>query len=48
MHDILEHYGIGLLELLATAATLAVIVTCIKSGGVLYGIVLNYMAGICG
>ncbi len=48
MHGIIEHYGMGLLELFATAATLAVVTACIKSGGVLFGIVLNYMAGICG
>lgn len=48
VHEILEHYGMGLLELFATAAALAVVVACIRSGGMIYDAVLSYMAGICG
>lgn len=48
MNDIMEHYGSGLLAVLGGAAALAMYFASIKSGGVIYDIVLAYMKSICG
>lgn len=48
MEKIVEHFGLGLLALIAAVLIIMIIVSCLRSGGVLNNIILNYMDSICG
>lgn len=48
MHEIVEHLGIGLLELFAVVGIVAIVVDCIEEGGVLSNIIAGYMQSLCG
>lgn len=48
MKEIIEHIGPGLLAILTGAATVAIYVSCIRSGGMISNAVAAFMRGICG
>ena len=48
MHGVMEHYGKGLLELLAVSGTLAIVIACIGNDGVFQNMVINYLFSLCG
>ena len=48
MKEILEHYGLGLLETLGMAGILAIIFNCIGEDGVISDMVARFMLTICG
>lgn len=48
MEEIIKHFGTGFLYLIAGAGTVGIYISCIKIGGVLNTVVVNYMNGICG
>lgn len=48
MEDIMEQYGIGLLQMLGGIGMLAVFGRMMQAGGILPMLLLQYMLGICG
>ena len=48
MREVIEHYGISLLETMALVCVIFIVVTCYGAGGVISDIVNNYLMTICG
>ena len=48
MEYILEEYGIACLGLLSGAILIALLFSYIQQGGMIYGIVVQFIQGICG
>lgn len=48
MEEVMEHFGVGFLQLLGGIAFLGIFIACIRPGGVLCDIVLTFMTGLCG
>ena len=48
MKTIIEHYGLGLLEILVTLRVIAIIFGCVGEDGVVSKIIAEYMLTICG
>lgn len=48
MEKIVEHFGIGLLQILGAAGALAMFFLFLRSGGVIHTAVYNFMSSICG
>lgn len=48
MKEILEHYGLGLLEMLGMGGILIIIFNCIGNGGVISDVVAKFMFTISG
>ena len=48
MRDVIEHMGIGLLEILGCVCIIKIVMTFVAENGVLYEIVANYMKTLCG
>lgn len=48
MRTVIEHYGMGLVELLAVMLTFIIILGCCIEGGVLSNMVTEYFCMICG
>lgn len=48
MKEIMEHYGLGLLEIVAVAGMVAIVFNCVGTDGVISNIVADFMITICG
>lgn len=48
MEDIMEQYGVGLLQMLGGMGILTLIGKMMQPGGVLNMVLLQYLDGICG
>ena len=48
MEDILEQYGVGLLQIFGGMGALALLSTLVQTRGPVYVILMQYMGGICG
>ncbi len=48
MREIIEHMGVGFLEILGVVSIIAVLFVYLSNGGILYEIVADYMQSICG
>ncbi len=48
MSEVVEHFGIGFLELLGGISITSVIIGLFSSGGIINNIVLNYFQRLCG
>lgn len=48
MKEIIEHFGVGFLQLLGGITFLGIFVACIRPGGVLCDIALAFMTDLCG
>lgn len=48
MREIIEHMGVGFLEILGVVSIVAVLFRYVSEGGILYKIVADYMQSICG
>lgn len=48
MEEILEHFGTGILSGAAGVMLFLIFVNWIKSGGIIYELVLMFMQSICG
>lgn len=48
MEDILEQYGVGLLQIFGGMGALALLSALVQPGGTVYVILMQYMGGICG
>ncbi len=48
MYEIMEHFGEGLLELLAVSGTIAIVLSSVGNGGAFQDMVISYLFGICG
>lgn len=48
MEEILEHFGTGILSGAAGVMLFLIFVSWIKSGGIIYELVLMFMQSICG
>lgn len=48
MEDIMGQYGMSLLQMLGGYGVFAIIKAFMQTDGVLYMVMMEYMAGICG
>jgi len=48
MREVLEHFGIGFLELVGCAGIVRIIVSFTIEGGIIRTFVVNYMRTLCG
>lgn len=48
MTEILEHYGLGLLEMLGMGGILIIIFNSIGNGGIISDMVAEFMLTVCG
>lgn len=48
MEYIIEHYGLGLLELIGSAAIVGIYALFLYDGGMIYNAVCAFMQSICG
>lgn len=48
MEEIIEHFGSGFLAILSIVIFFGVFVVMLKSGGILFQLVENFMSSICG
>lgn len=48
MEEIIEHYGLGALEILAITGVVKIIFSCVGVGGAISNMVANFMITICG
>lgn len=48
MHEVMEQFGMAVLQIAAVVGVVAVLFNCVGDGGTLSLIVAEYMKGICG
>lgn len=48
MHEIMEQFGMAVLQMAAVVGVVVVLFNCVGDGGTLSLIVAEYMKGICG
>lgn len=48
MEQIIEQYGVGLVQIFGGIGALLLLSTLVQSGGAVYMILMQYMSSICG